>query len=511
MNNNSNNKRIAKNSVVLYIRMFITMIVSLYTSRVILSTLGVVDYGIYNVVGGIVSMMSILNGALSSATQRFVSYEIGRNNQKQVQNVFSHSVLTYVLIAIAILILAETVGLWFLNTKLNIPESRMIAARWVYQFSILTFVVSVVQAPYNALIVSYEKISTYAYVSIAEVFLKLLIVFVLVWLGFDKLKLYALLTFSVALLIAIFYKIYCNRKLNIHYKLNWDRSIFNSLLHFSGWSLMSNLAWMTMYEGLNILLNIFFGPSINAARGVAFQVNGVVSTFITNLRTAVNPQVVKLYAVGSIEYMKDLVFESAKYSYFLLLFISLPILLETHTILGLWLKVVPSYAVLFCQLTIVNTLIFNFDISFAVVFQAINRIKENQLMSCIVYLFVLPVSYFLLKIGYRAEVIFYIQIIATFIVSFVVKIYLLVKICKWKIREYFDRLLWPVIKVSLAAIVIPLFLRINLDEGLLRFFLLMFVSVISISTSVYFLGLNKSTRAKTLSLIIDKFNSVWTK
>jgi Na+-driven multidrug efflux pump len=487
------------------------MLVSLYTSRVILSTLGVVDYGIYNVVGGIVSMMSILNGALSTATQRYISYEIGRNNHKQVQNVFSHSVFIYLLIAIALIILAETVGLWFLNNKLNIPASRMIAARWVYQFSILTFVVSVIQAPYNAIIVSFEKITTYAYVSIAEVLLKLLIVFVLVWLGFDKLKLYALLTFSIALLIAIFYNIYCKRKLNIHYKLNWDKSLFNSLLHFSGWSLMANLAWMTMYEGLNILLNIFFGPSINASRGIAFQVNGAVSAFITNLRTAVNPQVVKLFAVGDIENMKSLVFESAKYSYFLLLFICLPVLLETQTILGIWLKVVPSYAVLFCQLTIINTLILNFDISFGILFQAINRIKENQLMSCIVYLFVLPISYFFIKKGYHAEVIFYIQIIATFIVSFVVKIYLLNKIFELKIKEYLDRLLWPTIKVSIVAIIIPILLKINLEVGLSRFLLVTLVSSISILASVYYLGLNKSTREIALGIVISKLKSFRTK
>jgi O-antigen/teichoic acid export membrane protein len=502
-----NNKRIAKNTLMLYFRMILIMGVNLYTSRIILNVLGVTDFGIYNVVGGIVTMFAFLNGAMSAATQRFLSVEVGRNDDLQLKKVFSISLSIHLLIALVIILLAETIGLWFLNSKMNIPIDRMGAAQWVYQFSILACAISVVQIPYNSSIIAHEKMGVYAYVSIIEVILKLIIVFMLVWIGYDRLKLYAILTFVVSTIVILIYQNYCKRKfVECHYKIYKDKSLFKSLLNYSGWNLFANLAWMTMGQGINILLNIFFGPTINAARGIAFQLNNVISTFINNIRTAVNPQIVKSYAAGDIDNMMDLVFESAKYSHYLLLLISLPLILETHIILNIWLKIVPNYTIFFCQLILINTLILNFDMSISAIFQAIGRIKENQIMSSVTYLLVLPISYFLLKNRYGPEVTFFVQIVATIIVAFIVKLILLVEIINMKVVEYFRRLILPSIKVTLVTLILPVLIRLTMPEGILRLILVTFISILSVILSTYYLGMNKSTQLRVNSIIASRLN-----
>jgi len=311
----------------------------------------------------------------------------------------------------------------------------------------------------------------------------------------------------LSFLIFIVYEYYCKKKLKgCFFEFGFDKSLFYSLLNFSGWNLLGNLSWMTMGQGLNILLNIFFGPTVNAARGIAFQVNGAVSTFVNNFRIAVNPQIVKYYAVNDLDGMKKLVFESAKFSYYLILLISLPVLLETKMILSIWLKIVPEYTILFCQLILINSLIQTFDASFAMVFQAIGKIKENQIMASSVYLLVLPISYLMLKLGYLPEITFYIQIFATIIVSFFVKVYLLVKIVKIHILEYLNRLIFPVLKVSLASIILPFLLKNNMNEGLMRFILVGILSIVSVTFSVYYLGINKEMRIKIHSILISRFD-----
>lgn len=506
MSNFENNKRIAKNTVMLYFRLFLTMGVTLYTSRVVLNTLGVVDFGVYSVVGCIVTMFSFLNGAMSSATQRYLSVEIGKQDYLQLKKVFSISLSIHVLISIIIVLLAETIGLWFLNTQMNIPVSRMEAANWVYQFSVLAFAVSVIQVPYNASIIAHEKMDIYAYVSIIEVLLRLLIVFVLVWLGFDKLKLYAVLTFVVSTLVMLIYQTYCKRKFKeCHYHFYKDKSLFYSLINFSGWSLFGGLAWVMMGEGLNILLNIFFGSVINASRGVAFQVNMAVSTFVNNFRTAVNPQIVKSCTIGDKAYMSSLVFESAKYSFYLLLLLSLPILLETKTIMHIWLKLVPERSVIFCQLVLINSLIQCFDIG--IVFTAIGKIKENQFIGGLIYLFILPISYFLLKSGNSPEVVFYVQISATIFVIFGVNLYLLNKIADIRSDLYFKQLLLPVLKVLLVACILPIIIRVFMNDGFYRFIYIIVGSSVSVILSVYFLGMNQSTRLNVKNVIASKLFS----
>ena len=316
----SNNKRIARNTAMLYIRMLLIMGVTLYTTRIVLRILGVEDFGIYNVVGGVITMASFLSASMSSAIQRFLSFELGKNNLIQLQRVFSISINLHLIVAIAIFILAETLGLWFINTQLAIPPERLIAANWVYQFSIFAFIVNIISVPYNAVILAYEKMNIFAYIGIVEVLLKLTAAFALNWFGFDKLALYAIFIFIISLIVRIFYGIYVKRNIqDCTYSFFWDKKLFNTLLNFAGWNLWGNIAFVTYNQGINILLNIFFGPAINAARAIAYQVNSALNSFVANFQLALKPQIIKSYAIGDNSYMHSLIFSGAKYSFFLMI------------------------------------------------------------------------------------------------------------------------------------------------------------------------------------------------
>ena len=322
----SNNKRIAKNTLLLYFRMLVTMAVSLYTSRVVLNILGVEDFGIYNVVGGIVAMFGFINGSMTSATQRYLTFELGQNNRTQLTKVFSTSLSIHAIISFLIIVLAETVGLWFLWNKMQIPADRMNAAFWVFQCSVAASVIMIMSVPYNAAIIAHERMSAFAYISIIEVSLKLLIVCFLRYFHTDKLILYAALIVIVQLVIRLCYSWYCNRHFKeTKYRWIWDKTLFCEMTGFAGWNLFGNLAAITFTQGLNLLLNMFFGPVVNAARGIAVQAQTAIGQFSSNFQTALNPQITKSYATGDMEYMHGLIFRSAKFSFFLLLLLSLPV------------------------------------------------------------------------------------------------------------------------------------------------------------------------------------------
>lgn len=302
MSNSENNKRIVRNTAALYVRMLLMMAISLYTSRVVLQTLGVVDYGIYNVVGGVVTMIAFLNGALSTATQRYLNYEMGKGNSDGLSKVFSMSFWCFCMIALAAVIVAETVGLWFVINKLNIPAERADVALWVYHISVLTFVVELLVVPYKASIIAHEKMSVYAYISIAEVSLKLILIYLLVVIDADKLRLYASMMFIATLLICYIDKLYCSRHFaECNVRLVWDRMLFKGLFSFSGWMLVGTITYILSTQGVNMLINIFFGAAVNAARGIALQVSNAINSFVTNFMMAVRPQIVKSYANGEHE------------------------------------------------------------------------------------------------------------------------------------------------------------------------------------------------------------------
>ena len=346
-----NNKRIAKNTLALYARMLFTMAVSLYTSRVVLNTLGVEDYGLYNVVGGFVAMFSFFNAAMASATQRYMNFELGRGDNARLHKVFCTSINIHAIISGVVLLLAETVGLWFVYTKLSIPPERFSAALWVYHASVLASVVMVMSIPYNAAIIAHERMGAFAYISVLEVTLKLLIVYMLVVTDIDKLKLYAVLMLLVQLLIRLIYGRYSGRNFaETHYRRMWDGALFREMTGFAGWNLFGNIAAVAFTQGLNVLLNMFFGPTVNAARGIAVQVQNAIKGFCVNFQTALNPQITKSYASDDMAYMHKLIFTSSKFSYYLLLLLSLPVILETPVILKWWLGIVPGHTVAFVRL-----------------------------------------------------------------------------------------------------------------------------------------------------------------
>ena len=315
----ANNKRIAKNTFILYIRMFVMMAVSLYTSRVVLEVLGETDYGIYNIIGGVVVLFSFFNGALLQATQRFLNFELGKKNIEGLERIFCMSMNAYLILSFIFLILAETIGLWFVNTQLNIPADRMTAANWVYQFSIATFIIRLIRVPYNATIIAYERMSFFAYMSLFEVILKLLMVYLLYAIKWDKLSFFAFFYTLLPILIYFIYKLYCNKHFYITwYKRIWDGQIFRQLFSFSGWSLFGSVANLLANQGLNILVNIFHGVSVNAALGIANQISAKVTQFLTNFQMAFNPQIVKKYAAGEMNSLYKLIYSASKISYFII-------------------------------------------------------------------------------------------------------------------------------------------------------------------------------------------------
>lgn len=502
-----NNQRIAKNTLMLYFRMILTMLVSLYTSRVVLNTLGVEDFGIYNVVGGVIAMFGFLNSSMASATQRFLSFEIGKSDRKQLRNVFSMSVNIHFLIAFIILILAETVGLWFVNTQLIIPSGRMSAAQWVYQFSILAMMVYMVSVPYNAMIIAHERMNVFAWVSIVEVSLKLFIVFMLQWFGFDKLKFYAVLTFCVSLIIRFIYGFYCSRYFKeSKLRFFWDKPLFKTLVSYAGWNLWGNVAAVLKDQGVNVLLNIFFGPVVNAARGIAYQVSSAVNQFVANFQMAMNPQIIKSYAVDDLKNMHQLIFRGAKYSFFLLFTLSLPILFETEQILRLWLKTVPEYTVIFTRLVIINVLIDCISGPLMTAAQASGKIKLYQSIVGGLLILNLPVSYLFLKLGFKPQTTMYVSI-GISIIALYSRLKIISPLVSLNIMDYFKNVIFKIIPVIFIAVISPSFIIYLLPVNVARLLISCIIAITSVGLTIYFIGLNQAEQQfmiKSLKRVASK-------
>ena len=393
-------KRIAKNTIFLYVRMIITMLITLYTSRVILNVLGVEDYGVYNIIAGIVVLLAFLQTAMTNASQRYITYELGKGELESVKKVFSMSMTTHITISLLIFFLAETIGLWFINTQLNIPANRMLAANWVYQFSILTFIVNLIRIPYNASIIAYENMSFYAYISIIESILKLLIVYVLCISPSDKLILYAILLCGVAIICTFIYKIYCCKKfLTCNYTYFWDKKLYWQLMRFSGWTMLGGISNVSAQQGGNILLNMYNGVVSNAAFGIANQVSYAVYAFSSNFQIAFNPQITKLHAVGDSLHLNNLVNKASLFSYYLMLLFAVPFMINTEIILKLWLKNVPEYTVGFCQLMVVYQLIDAFQAPLNTLIFSTGKIKNYNIWLSALIFCNIPLSLYLLSIG----------------------------------------------------------------------------------------------------------------
>lgn len=501
-----NNKRIAKNTLLLYFRMLLMMFVTLFTSRVVLDKLGVTDYGIYNVVGGVVAMLGFLNSSMSNAVQRYLSFEIGKNNEAGVNRIFNVSLFAHAGIAVFVFVVMEIVGVWYLNTHMNIPAERMDAANWVLQCSIFTTLFTIVQVPYNAIIISKEQMGIYAYISILEVVLKLLVVYMLAIGNFDKLKLYSVLIMVVTIGIVMIYRFYCSRKYKeAKFKFIKDWNLLKQIVGFASWNMLGELAWVFTGQGVNIILNSFFGPVVNAARGLAEQVNGAVNRFVANFQTAVNPQLIKNYASDQLDEMKTLLFRSTRFSYYLLLALSLPIILKMDFILHLWLKVVPDYTTGFCQLVLVSSLVSTLSNLLAQVARAYGKIRNYQIIVSIFLFLNFPLSYIVLKLGYSPLSTMWVNIGINAMLLFV-RLRITNRMIQMTYGSFIRNVLFPVIIVTAVALVIPLAIYFMLDNSIISFIIVGLVSFVSVGVSTYALGMNANERQYILAAL-SKINS----
>lgn len=394
----ANNRRIARNTLMLYLRMLLTVVVGIYTSRVVLNTLGVEDYGIYNVVGGVVSMMGFLNASLAGATSRFITFELGRGDSRRLADTFSSALIAHIGIALVVVLVAETAGLWFVTHKLVIPATRMGAALWVYHLSIVSAAIGITQVPYTACVIAHERMGVYAYMEILNSVLKLLIVYILLVGHFDKLKLYAVLTFAVSALIAAIYRLYCTRKFaESHFRWTWNKEILRPMVSFSAWDVYGNLSVSANQQGTNMMLNMFFGPVVNAAAGVAGTVTGIISGFANNVTTAFRPQIVKQYAQGNIAEMQQLLTNAAKFYILLYGIIMIPLFIEIESVLRLWLGQVPPYTVQFCRATLLCQAISSQVIIANIAIHATGKIKSVSFISGSIYILTLIPAYVVLQ------------------------------------------------------------------------------------------------------------------
>lgn len=500
------NSQIAKNTILLYLRQIFLIVISLYSSRVILATLGIEDYGIYNVVGGIALMFSFITTTMASASQRFLSYDIAQGDEERLSQTFSLTMLSYIFISVVSIVLCELVAVWFLNTYMNIPEKSLYEANWVLQFSIFSFIVNLVSTPYLSVIIAREKMGVYAYVSICDGLLKLGILFILRLWHSDRLILYALFMFIETVLVSIFYAIYTTRKFHeSKYRYFYEKARLKEMFSFAWWNVLGSLSNVLRSQGINILLNIFFTPVVNAARGIAYNVNSAISNFSNNFYTAVRPQIIKRYAAGAIEEMLGLVYVSSKFAFFLLLILSLPILFETDYLLKIWLSTPPEYTSIFVKLIVVNSLmeVLNYPLVNAI--QATGHIKTYQLIISGFYLLNLPISYILLKQGLPPQSTMYVNIALLF-VCFWPRLIICRKTIGLSITNYFKVVINKICLVTSVSLILAyLSGYIINDYYTIIGFLLKSGLIISFTiTSILIMGFNNLERKKLYSLIMLK-------
>ena len=489
-----NNKRIAKNTLLLYFRMFFMMAIGLYTSRVILDKLGEVDFGIYNVVGGFVTMFTIISGAMTTATQRFLSFEIGKGEDGDVKNIFSTMIYIHIFLALVILLVGETVGVWFLNNHMNFPPERYEAANWVFQLSLLVFMLNVVNVPYNGALIAYEKMSAFAYFSIVDAIFKLAICYIIVVTPFDRLIMYAILMAMIQIILLAMYFLYCRRKFSeCRFTGKYNREYGKKVGSFVGWNLIGSLAGVAKEQGVNVVLNMFFGPAVNAARGIAYNVLSKLNGFVTNFQMAMNPQIIKNYASGERDRMYKLVFRGAKFSYLLLLTLSMPVIIEAPFILDLWLKEVPEYTVIFLQIAIFTAMLNTLSNPLIVTMHATGKVRDYQIVVGGPSLLTLPLVYITLKFGAEP----YHAMIIAFVVEFVchlARLYMLKRSISFPVLRFLSNVTFRVLAITILAMIIPVILHYYIKSEIQRFISVIILSLISTIVIGYMLGFNKEER-----------------
>ena len=503
--NKTNNKRIAKNTLLLYFRMLFMMAIGLYTSRVILDKLGEVDFGIYNVVGGFVTMFTVVSGAMTTATQRFLSFEIGKREKGNVKGIFGTMLYIHMFLAFIILIVGETLGLWFLNNYMNFPPDRYDAANWVFQFSLLTFMIHVVNVPYNGALIAYEKMSAFAYFSIIDAIFKLAICYIIVVTPFDRLIMYAILMASIQITLMLAYYLYCRSKFpQCRFDGKFNRQYGKQVTSFVSWNLIGSLAGVGKEQGVNVVLNMFFGPSVNAARGVAYQVLTKLNGFVTNFQMAMNPQIIKNYASGEKKQMYNLVFRGAKMSYMLLLTLSLPVIIEASLILNIWLKEVPDYTVIFLRLIIFTALLNTLSNPLIISMHASGKVRDYQIVVGTISLLTLPAVYIAFK--FNAEP-YYAMLIALGIefVCHIARLYMLVRSINFPMKNYLKDVTLRVILITVLSLTLPSIAHHYIPIITVRFITVCFLSVLSTVLFGYYGALNKRERI----MIREKIKNVY--
>lgn len=502
----ANNRRIAKNTLMLYARMLVGMLVSLYTSRVLLNALGVEDYGIYGAVGGFVSMFSLISSALTSSISRFLTFELGSGDKIRLRAVFETSLLIQIAMAVIIVIVSETAGIWFLNNKMTIPAERMAAAGVVFQASIVSFVFGLLTVPFTSTIISHEKMGAFAWFGIFDIFARLGIVLLIAYCSAvkDRLIVYALLVVALGVLMQALYVIYCRSRFEeCRFSLSFDRRIFREMGGFATWNFIGCTAGLLKEQGVNLLYNVFVGPVLNAARGIAGSVNGAVTSFASNFMTALNPQITKLYAAGDLKYAHSLVERGSKFSFYIILFFAVPILLETEFVLKIWLGKFPEHSVDFVRLTLMVSLTGILSNTLITLQTATGKIRNYQVVVGGLLLLNFPLSYICLRMGMKPEVTYIVAMLINIVCLFV-RLAFLRKLAALPIGRFVKEVLLNVTVVTLLAVIVPFIIHLSMDFGWQRFLIVGFTSVVTVLLSILFVGCSNNERR----FMIDKAKSI---
>lgn len=491
----ANNLLIVKNTLVLYAQMMLSVVIGLYTGRVVLSALGVVDYGIYNIAGGVVSSLWFITSALASTSTRYLIYGLGKGNIVELKQTFGNIRVVHITLAAIILLFAETIGLWFVMNKLVIPAERMSAAIWVYQFSVLSFVVAVISAPYNGAIIAHEKMTVFAYISIWESILKLVIVYLIIIAPFDRLVFYALLLLCVQIQSRLIYGFYCTRCFEeSRGQMKFYKEQFKGIFSYASWMCMGNVAHMFCREGFNILLNLFYGPVVNAARGLAVMIEGIVSSLGSQFQVAMKPQIIKNYAEGDIDHMKLLVFKGAKFSFFISFAVSLPVMLEIHLFLGWWLVEVPQWTSQFTIVILAISCINVIGVSLYNAVSATGTVKLYQVGQAVVLLSFLPFTYLVLKFTSVNPIIPFVIQFVFYLISCTVSSLIALRQLQIPVFDYVRYTVVPIIGVLVISSIFPLLLRFSCDNSFFSFIIVCAVSVLSVLLTSYAIGCTKQER-----------------
>ena len=504
----SDNKRIAINTLMLYVRMFIVMGVSIYISRLVLATLGIVDFGIYNVVGGIVAIFSFLQTVMASSVQRFITFELGSGDYSKLKEIFNSSFQIHVFMALLIVLLAETVGFWFLNTKMEIPVERMTAANIIYQISIITCVMQIIMTPFVSTVTAHEKISAFSYLSVFDVSLRLLLVIALSYLNGDKLIYYGIIVLIIFSLDLTFYFVYARRSFSeVRFSCVINYQQLKKIGSFAGWSMFGNLAYVLSTQGVNIILNIFFGPTVNAARAVTTQVQSAITSFVYNFQIATTPQITKSYAASNYHRMYSLIFASSKLSFYLLLIVALPLFLEMPFVLGLWLKEVPEHTVMFARILLVYMMIDSISGGMATSVNATGKIRNYQIVMGGITMLAMPAAYVLLNLGMPPEIV-YVTDVCIIIICQTLRILMVLPMIGLPYYEYLKNVVFKIITVAIISIPLSFVVFKRCDSNFMGLLLVCFFCTAIILPTIYLVGINQNERLMINNMITEKINNI---